>query len=226
MEEHLNEKRATVRSLPSSTFATRSQRSVSVTPPRHDGRVKLSEWARINGVSRQSASRWFHAGVLPVAAHQLSTGMILVEEPAPVGCGVAIYASVLSAFQRGDLDRQVARLVEHSTGAGMAPTKVVFEVGSGLNGHRTKLLGLAGDPEVGTIVVEHRDRLARLDVEYLEAALAAQGRRLVVVEDAEVADDLVRDMVEVLSSFCARLYGRRSSKRRASVAVEAAGKAA
>ena len=61
--------------------------------------------------------------------------------------------------------------------------------------------------------------------EYLEAALAAQGRRLVAIEDAE-ADDLVRDMVEVLTSFCARLYGRRFAKRRASVAVEAAGRAA
>jgi putative resolvase len=79
---------------------------------------------------------------------------------------------------------------------------------------------------VTTIVVEHRDRVARFGVEYLEAALAAQGRRLVVVEEAEVADDLVRDMVEVLTSFWARRYGRRSAKGRASIAVEAAGKAA
>jgi len=42
--------------------------------------VKLSEWARANGVSRQSATRWFHAGVLPVAARQLTTGTILVDE--------------------------------------------------------------------------------------------------------------------------------------------------
>jgi putative resolvase len=139
---------------------------------------------------------------------------------------VAIYARVSSTDQRGDLDRQVARLVEHSTGVGMAPTKVVSEVGSGLNGHRTKLLGLLRDPGVGTIVLEHRDRLARFGVEYLEAALAAQGRRLLGVDSAEVTDDLVRDMVEVLTSFCARVYGRRSAKRRASVAVEAAGKAA
>jgi putative resolvase len=139
---------------------------------------------------------------------------------------VAIYARVSSEDQRADLDRQVARLVEHATGAGLAPTRVVSEVGSGLNGRRTKLLGLLRDAGVGTIVVEHRDRLARFGVEYLEAALAAQGRRLVVVEDAEVADDLVRDMVEVLTSFCARLYGRRSAKRRAGLAVEAAGKAA
>ena len=187
--------------------------------------MKLSGWARDNGVSRQSAARWFHAGILLVPARQLATGTILVDGPAQAASGVAVYARVSSGDQRADLDRQVARLVEHATGAGLAPTRVVSEVGSGLDGHRTKLLGLLRDAGVGTIVVEHRNRLARFEVEYLEAALAAQGRRLVVVEDAEVADDLVRDMVEVLTSFCARLYGRRSAKRRAEVAVEAAGKA-
>ena len=94
-------------------------------------------------------------------------------------------------------------------------------MGSGLNGHRTKLLSLLRDQHVGVIVVEHRDRLARFGVEYLEAALAAQGRRLVVVEDAEVTDDSVRDMVEVLTSFCARLCGRRSARRRARAALAA-----
>ena len=58
-------------------------------------------------------------------------------------------------------------------------------------------------------MVEHRDRLA------LEAALAAQGRRLVVAEAGETNDDLVRDMIEVLTSFCARLYGRRGARNRA-----------
>ena len=140
--------------------------------------------------------------------------------------GVAIDARVSSADQRGDLDRQVARLVEHVTTNGMSPTRVVSEVGSGLNGHRTKLLGLLRDPSIGAIVVEHRDRLARFGVEYLEAALVARGRRLEVVEETEVTDDLVRDMVEVLTSFCARLYGRRSAKRRAESALAAAGKAA
>ena len=188
--------------------------------------VKLSEWAKANGVSRQSACRWFHAGVLPVPARQLATGTILVEEPPTGRAGVALYAGVSSGDQRADLDRQVARLVGHTASMDVVVSKVVSEVGSGLNGHRAKLLCLLKDPEVTTIVVEPRDRLARFGVEYLEAALSAQGRRLVVVEDGEVADDLVRDMVEVLTSFCARLYGRRSAKRRASVAVEAAGKAA
>ncbi len=93
--------------------------------------------------------------------------------------------------------------------------EVVTEVGSGVNGRRPRLRRLLADPAVTMIVVEHRDRLARFGVEHLEAALSAQGRRLVVVDPAETTDDLVRDMVEVLTSFCARLYGRRGARNRA-----------
>ncbi len=67
--------------------------------------------------------------------------------------------------------------------------------------------------------VEHRDRLGRMNTELVESALAAHGRRLVVLDGGEVDDDLVRDIVEVLTSFCARLYGRRSARNRALKAV-------
>jgi len=68
---------------------------------------------------------------------------------------------------------------------------------------------------VTTVVVEHRDRLGRMNIELVEAALESAGRRLVVLDEGEVDDDLVRDMTEVLTSFCARLYGRRSARNRA-----------
>ena len=57
--------------------------------------------------------------------------------------------------------------------------------------------------------------MGRVNTELVEAALSAQGRRLVVLDSGEGTDDLVRDMVEVLTSFCARLYGRRSARNRA-----------
>jgi predicted site-specific integrase-resolvase len=105
----------------------------------------------------------------------------------------------------------------------MTVDRVVTEVGSALNGRRKKFLALLKDPAVETIVVEHRDRFARFAVEYIEAALSAQGRRLVVVDTAEVDDDLVRDMTEILTSFCARLYGRRAAANRAQRMLAAAG---
>ena len=70
--------------------------------------------------------------------------------------------------------------------------------------------------------MEHRDRLAGFGAEYIEASFAASGRRLIVMEQGEVEDDLVRDMTEVLTFFCARLYGRRSARHRAKRALEAA----
>ena len=72
------------------------------------------------------------------------------------------------------------------------------------------------------IVVEHKDRFARFAVEYVEAALAAQGRELVVVDPAEVDDDLVRDMTEILTSFCVRLDGKRAAANRAKRVIDVA----
>jgi putative resolvase len=134
------------------------------------------------------------------------------------------YARVSSHDQRTDLDRQVARLTEWATGGGHEVGEVVREVGSGLNGKRPKLRRVLSDASATVIVVEHRDRLARFGVEHLEAALAAQGRRVVAADLGETTDDLVRDMIEVLTGMCARLYGRRGARNRAMRAVTAAKK--
>jgi putative resolvase len=91
-----------------------------------------------------------------------------------------------------------------------------------LNGTRPKLGRILSDPDVRVIVVEHRDRLARFGVQHLEAALGAQGRRIVVADPGETTDDLVGDMIEVLTSMCTRLYGRRGARNRAMRALTAA----
>ncbi|CAM5688784.1 hypothetical protein SHIRM173S_10732 [Streptomyces hirsutus] len=154
---------------------------------------------------------------MPVPVVQTPSGTWLVTEPAPQAAGrVVAYCRVSSGDRKADLERQVARTVQGATDRGLAVADVVTEVGSGLNGRRRKLHRLLADPGVGTIVVEHQgDRLARFGVEHLEAAFSATGRRLVVLDPAETADDLVRDITEVLTSMCARLYGRRSAKNRA-----------
>jgi len=92
----------------------------------------------------------------------------------------------------------------------------------GLNGRRRKVLRLLSDPTISTILVEHRDRLARVGAEAVTAALAAQGRRLMVVDPADTPGHLGRDMREVLTSCCARLYGRRGARKRAIAALRSA----
>ncbi len=126
----------------------------------------------------QTLWRWFHQGVLPVTAVQLETGTILVEDESKVRArGVALYGRVSSSDQKADLDRQLARLVEFATKRKLSVTRAVMEVGSGLNATRTKLLQLLRDPAIGTIVIEHRERLARFGREFLEAALSQQGEK-------------------------------------------------
>jgi predicted site-specific integrase-resolvase len=95
-------------------------------------------------------------------------------------------------------------------------------VGSALNGHRRKFLAVLRDPTISRIVVEHRGRFCWFGSEYVEAVLGARGRELVVVDSAEVDDDLVWDMTEILTSMCARLCGKRAAQNRAKRALAAA----
>jgi predicted site-specific integrase-resolvase len=155
--------------------------------------MNLAAWAERNGVARVTAYRWFRAGLLLVPARRVGR-LILVDEPigeAGPRARTAVYARVSSADQKADLDRQVARVTAWATAEQIPVDKVVTEVGSALNGHRRKFLAVLRDSSVHRIVVEHRDRFCRFGSEYGQAALAAQGRELVVVDAAEVDDDLV-----------------------------------
>lgn len=187
--------------------------------------VNLKEWAAAQGIHPQTAYRWFREGTLPVPATRVGSRTVLVNvdaASAPKVQGVGLYARVSSHDQKADLDRQVARLSQWAAKAGLTVTRIESEVGSGMNGARAKVKRMLADPDVSVIVVEHRDRLGRMNTELVEAALSASGRRLVIVDDTELDDDLVRDMTEVLTSFCARLYGRRSARNRAMKALACA----
>ena len=187
--------------------------------------MKLSAWAKQQGLTYKTAWRMWRDGKLPIPAEQMPTGTVIVHPPSQAqSAGAALYARVSSADQRTDLDRQLARLSEYAARSGLHVVEAAREIGSGLNGHRRTLVRLLRDPQIQAIVVEHRDRLTRFGFEYVEAALAAQGRTVLVVDADEVADDVVRDLHEVIVSMCARLYGRRAAAnkaRRAMQAVEA-----
>ncbi|MEV6955752.1 IS607 family transposase, partial [Streptomyces sp. NPDC051183] len=151
--------------------------------------MNLTEWARVQGIHPQTAYKWFREGTLPVPARRVGPRTILVSVeasavPEAVG-GVGLYARVSSHDQRADLERQVARLADWAAKAGHQVVRVESETGSGMNGSRTKARRLLADPRVTTVVVEHRDRLGRMNVELVEAALSATGRRLVVLDDGE-----------------------------------------
>ena len=190
----------------------------------------VKEWARLEGLHPQTVWKWCRQGTMPVPVEQTPTGMWLIHDPkyetashpSPAGSRTVCYARVSSGGRKGDLRRQADRLKAFAVGMGVEHPEIVTETGSGMDDKRRKLNRLLSDPTVGTLVVERRDRFARMNMGLVESALKAQGRRIIVVDDTEPDDDLVRDMTEALTSFCARLYGRRAAKRKTDAALRAA----
>jgi predicted site-specific integrase-resolvase len=180
-------------------------------------RKKLSTWAEEKGVHYRTALSWVRDGLMPLPVERTPGGHIRVIEGEKTTTRTVLYARVSSSDQKADLERQVDRLRIFAAAKGYEGVEVVSEIGSGLNGHRRRLLALLSDTAVGRIVVEHRDRLARFGVEYIEAALVAQGREVVVVESGEHKLDLVQDFVDVVT--CLK-YERMWAKRALAAAAE------
>lgn len=184
--------------------------------------MKIKEWARKQGICYHTALRWFHAGRLPVAAMQTETGTILTEEPTEkeTSCKTfTLYARVSSNDQKNDLARQLDRLRNYAAAKGYDVVKEVSEIGSGLNGKRRKLLSILSSDS--SIIVEHSDRLCRFGFEYLKTALKTQGRSIIVINNTDHENEFVQDFIDVVTSMCAKIYGRRSAKNKAKRALEA-----
>lgn len=174
--------------------------------------MKLSEWAKQQGIAYITAWRWFKDGKLPVAATKTPSGSILVDPIVPVGNESHVYARVSSYEKKADLDRQAERCEEFCRVHGWEVRKVVKEIASGMNDGRPKLMKLlAAKPR--RIVVEHKDRLTRFGFGYFEVLLPMLNCELVVINrDKEERDDLMKDLVAIITSFCCRLYGLRRGK--------------
>jgi len=175
--------------------------------------MKLSTYARQVGVTYKTAWQWWKAGQLD--AYQRPTGTIIVREPVVPVHGVALYARVSSADQKGDARRQMHRLQEYAAARGYQVVAEVTEIASGLNDERPKLKQLLSDAKVGILLVEHKDRLTRFGYGYIVTLLEQQGRRVEAIFPSDTGDGLVEDFVAVITSMAARLYGRRNSRRRA-----------
>ena len=176
--------------------------------------MKLSQYAKKAGISYKTAWRWYKAGTLD--AYQTPSGMVVVRDPPMERTGtgrIALYARVSSADQKSDLERQVQRLRDYAAARGYQVAKEVTEIASGLNESRPKCLKLLADPTIDTIIGEHRDRSTRFGWTYLTTLMEAQGRRMEAVFPDDTSDDLINDLVSLITSMAARIYGRRGSRR-------------
>jgi predicted site-specific integrase-resolvase len=175
--------------------------------------MKLSTYAKSKGISYQTAWKMWKRGELN--ASQLPSGTIIVDTNEPKTSGVAIYARVSSTENKSNLDSQAERLVRYCEAKGYQIISITKEVGSGINDNRKKLIKLLNEDNYSLIIVEHKDRLTRIGFNYLQVLLEKQGKSIEVVNLAtEETEDLMTDFISIITSFCARIYGLRRSKRK------------
>lgn len=185
--------------------------------------MKLSQYAKKVGVTYRTAFRWWQNG--DIKGYQLPSGTIVVtegEERQESRAGqVVIYARVSSHEHRANLERQAERLEDYCAAKGYQVSRVVKEIGSGVNDNRAKFLALLEDQRIHTIVVEHKDRATRFGFRYLDTLLKGQGRTLEVVNlEENNREDLLTDLVSIIYSLAARLYGQRRAKRKTEAIVK------
>jgi predicted site-specific integrase-resolvase len=133
---------------------------------------------------------------------------------------VIIYARISSADQKSDLERQVEYLTQYCSSKGYRVVDVLSDVASGLKTSRRGLLKLFNyvvNRQVDVVVVTYSDRLTRFGFEYLEYFFKQYGVRVEVVFGEEPKDtyqELVEDLIEIITSFAGKLYGLRSHKKK------------
>jgi len=177
-------------------------------------RVKLSQYAKMTGVSVRTLWRRIKEGSLPIVRSETGRVFVEIDEVKPHELKVCVYARVSSSENKDNLERQKERLISYCNAKGYNVAKVVTEIGSGLNDTRKKLESVLLDRSINLIVVEHKDRLARFGFNYIQKLLELDNRKIEVVnvQDNE-ENDLMEDFVSIITSFVARLYGKRRSKR-------------
>ena len=176
--------------------------------------MKLSEYAKLNSITYKTAWNHFRNGDIP-NARQLSTGTVVIDEvPSPANKEeyTVIYARVSSSENKSNLDSQAERLQQFCCAKGWVVKEVVKECASGLNDERPKLIRLLRERRATRIVVEHKDRLTRFGFNYIKVLL--NDCDIVVVNECEDKQDLFEDFVSLVTSFCARIYGKRRTKRK------------
>jgi len=177
--------------------------------------MKLNDYAKRVGVSYRTAWRWYKSG--KISGYQLDTGTIIITEldTSPIPEKTVIYARVSSADNKQNLNTQAERLVRYCEANGYQVHVIYKEIGSGLNDSRRQLSKMLDDHTITRIVVEHKDRLTRFGFNYIELLLRQRGCTIEVVNLADDGkEDLVEDLVSIIYSFCARLYGQRRAKRK------------
>ena len=186
--------------------------------------MKLSEYARCNNISYRTAHRHWKQGL--IQGKQLASGTIVVNEEISqiletTDVLAVLYARVSNGENKINLETQLDRLRSFANAKGYTIVKEIKEIGSGLNDKRPQLERILQSGGWNVLLVEDKDRLARFGLNYLQILLEREGRKVEIINNVlDSRDDLMQDFVSIITSFTARLYGLRRSKRKTEAIIK------
>jgi len=184
------------------------------------------EACRRLGIHFVTLKRWIYSGKIRAVKTPTGRWMIPESEVERIIGGkeevkevrAVIYTRVSSSDQKSDLERQIEYLTQYCTTKGYKVIDILSDIASGLKTNRRGLLKLFNyvvNKQADIVVITYRDRLTRFGFEYLEYFFSQYGVKIEVVYGEEpkgAYQELVEDLIAIVTSFACKLYGMRSHK--------------
>lgn len=193
--------------------------------------LRIGEAANLIGVSTKTIRRWDKHGKIScfrtlgnhrrinlIEIQRIISGNKIPE----IETRAAVYARVSSheQKQKGDLKRQIDSILDFCKQNGYKNPVVLQDIGSGLNTKRKGFLKLCKAIEKGEInkvFLSYPDRLTRFGFRYLESYFKSHGAEIQILNsssESSVENELVQDLIAIITSFSGRVHGLRSARTR------------
>lgn len=187
---------------------------------------KLSKAAKLLDISKQTLWNWKNDG--KIEFHKIGNLCYITQETLDKLLGkqiyeqkTIIYCRVSSSINKSNLETQAERVKNYCAAKGYKVHRIIKEIGSGINDNRKELINLLKNIDFDRIVVEHKDRLTRTGFNYIKILLEQQGKYIEVINETDDdKTDLIQDFVSIITSYCARIYGKRRSARKTEKLIE------
>lgn len=187
-----------------------------------EGLIKISKLAKDLGVTVTTLYNWRKKGDIEfIQSHTGRNFVTLQTYNKYLGIKqkkqqkVVIYCRVSSSVNKDNLQTQKQRVLSYCYAKGYKIHNIICQIGSGINDKRSKLQRLLEDGDYTKIVVQHKDRLTRMGYNYIQVLLKKDNKEIEVINTVQTIDqDIIQDFVSIITSYCAKIYGTRRSKRK------------
>jgi len=179
---------------------------------------KLREYAKEHNVTYQTAYNHYKRGLIS-GAYQLPTGTVVIPDNSKQEFNkteyVVTYSRVSSSENKDNLIKQSNRVIDYCNAKGWKTQENIVEIGSGINDNRKKLIQILHEGKATKLVVEHKDRLTRFGFNFIKETCNKFNCEIIIINEVESEkEDIIQDFVSIITSFCAKIYGKRRSKRK------------